>query len=87
MEQIAQRGLAGLRSLAELSSEWNGPNSTVPDEAAKSIVFVMLSSQPWVTPCNDGSIQLEWHEQGWDIEFVVSPDGTIDGMSDRAEIA
>ena len=29
-------------------------------------------------PCSDGGIQLEIHRDGFDIEIVVGPDGTIE---------
>lgn len=30
-----------------------------------------------VVPCNDGGIQLEVHQDSFDIEVVISPDGKI----------
>lgn len=43
----------------------------------KAVAFALLlapeisSYTPALVPCSDGSVQVEWHAEGWDVELWV----------------
>jgi hypothetical protein len=61
--------------LSSLSSDWDGDNASQITTAA--IVAVARFS---IVPCHNGGIQLEVHQDGYDIEIDIGPDGKIKGL-------
>jgi hypothetical protein len=72
----AQRGLAGVEAIRNLERDWDSYGANPPTVKALEIATMLISHPPWVVPCNDGGIQLEWHESGVDFEIVIQADGT-----------
>jgi len=32
---------------------------------------------PFICPCSNGGVQLEWHRNGYDLEMEILPDGSM----------
>ena len=67
-----------LRDLAALRRGWNGPNSGPISLGMAAYVRSVLKSVmsyhsplPSFVPANGGSVQLEWHRNGLDIELMI----------------
>ena len=75
----AQRGEAGIEAIGKLSQNWDSYGAPPITEAAlkvgREVIKMLRESEPFVTPCSNGGIQLEWHERGIDLEFTFGPDG------------
>lgn len=66
-----------LGRLAGLPANWDGEGSKSVSFTALQIAEAMIRP-PQIVPCSDGGVQLEWHENGYDIELVLGPHGTVD---------
>jgi hypothetical protein len=69
-----------------LGAGWDGPNSVpiskVAVNTAQTILEPVLASAeyqnaPFIVPCSDGSLQLEWHTVDTEIELHVDVDGSL----------
>ncbi len=60
------------RQLRELQPGWDGYVAPAISESAISTVEHFAT-----VPCSDGGIQIEIHQDGYDIEIVIAPDGSI----------
>lgn len=89
------RKLRRLEELGRLEAGWDGAGSRPPDPPAlvAAVALVRLFSAwatlrpvcpPQIVPVAGGGLQLEWHEQGLDLEVVVGLDGGISGSLARA---
>lgn len=72
------RILVDLWRLLQLQPNWDSYGArTIRLSCAARALFVYLSlraaSCPWVVPTNDGGIQLEWHQNGEDLEIEIRP--------------
>jgi hypothetical protein len=84
--QVAQ----SLKRLVELPANWDFQGATpVSIEAVASVIHllnrVMLRTTipPTLVPGRDGSLQLEWHDRGIDLEVEIKGDGTTSiGLDD-----
>jgi hypothetical protein len=82
-----------LDRLAELGPDWDsygaGPITAEAIATGRRIVSLLSLvslvapdlSEPFVCPCNDGGLQLEWHEGGVDVEIYVGHDGHLTGWA------
>lgn len=70
-ERIALIGL--------LPANWDGYGAPRIEERAlflaRSLAEVITAHPPQVVAGGSGSVQLEWHQNGLDVELCVSPDG------------
>ena len=71
--------------LRNLPQGWNGPDSPAVSEAALKTASVVLSTPGHAVPAHNGGIQIEWHEQGIDFEFVIAPDGREEEAAPEAK--
>lgn len=55
----------------------NDINDAALEHAEQFVAYAVERgvSRPAVVPCPDGSAQLEWHQDGIDVEVVVGNDG------------
>jgi hypothetical protein len=69
-----------------LRAGWDGPNSAAISKAAvitaQGILEPVLASTeyqnaPFIVPCSDGSLQLEWHTADTEIELHVDVTGAL----------
>ena len=37
--------------------------------------------EPFICPCSNGGLQLEWHRNGYDLEIEISPEGQVSEVS------
>lgn len=78
----AQRGLAGLLAVQSLEPGWDSYDAPVITgaalDAAKRFMAMLRESSPFVVPCSDGGLQLEWHQDGFDVEIEITPEGIVD---------
>lgn len=78
--------LTKIRALSQLKSGWDSYGGVPPssETCARAIELLSMLSQelsdvrarmtkPFVAPCSDGSIQLEWEEEGKELHLVISP--------------
>lgn len=77
-----QAVLNRLRSISELTDDWDGYGSPAPERqtliAALEVLRQFMPTSvatPAVAPTTVGGVQFEWHQGGWDIEVEVLPDG------------
>jgi hypothetical protein len=86
--------LARLEEIANLDENWDSYHALPPAEAAISTtraLVQMLSAwhtvnpqfAPQFCPTVDGGVQIEWHEQGYNLEITIEPDGRIGGWLNR----
>ena len=69
-----------VEQLAAMEAGWHDGDGEAMDPAtlAKAAEMALLAApaipsyRPWLVPCFDGSIQVEWHAEGWDVELTVS---------------
>lgn len=69
MEQLAW--------MRHLPANWDSYGACMIDRGAinkaQEILAALLNREQWVAvPCHDGSVQLELHADGYDIEITVS---------------
>jgi len=71
--------------LLNLPLEWDGYKaSRISQRAVETTILLLLDcapedmAAPHMVPVNNGGVQLEWHEQGIDLEIEVSPSGMIE---------
>lgn len=62
--------------LRTLERDWGSQGAPPISARALEIATMLISNPPWVTPCSDDGVQLEWHQSGVDFEIVIKPDGT-----------
>jgi hypothetical protein len=67
--------LRRLTDLYELQDGWDSYGGKKPDITALLIAQTMTSREPTINPSGDGSVLLEWHEDGFDLEVWISPSG------------
>lgn len=77
MSRIAT--LQAIDDLRKLEPNWDSYGAVVIEQkcidAAKLFVNDLVSmSLPQVVPTNIGGVQLEWHENGLDIECSIEPE-------------
>ncbi|GAA2696389.1 hypothetical protein [Actinoplanes palleronii] len=81
--------MARLDELAALEPGWidDAPAPTQEGvEATRQVLAVVRGLTlmyptrlaPQVMPMTDGGTQIEWHEQGWDVEIEISATGRIE---------
>lgn len=80
--QQDQEVIDRLRSISELTDDWDGYGSPAPEPqtliAALEVLRQFMPTSvatPAVAPTTAGGVQFEWHQGGWDIEVEVLPDG------------
>jgi len=65
-----------LAEMRHLFPNWDSYGAKMIDRAAiakaQELLPTLLRGDWWAVPCNDGSVQLELHEGGFDIEIHVS---------------
>ncbi len=74
-----------LIELSLLENNWNSYGGKPITKLALVRADLLLKAlqaiqavEPFICPCNDGGIQLEWHRNGFDIEIEIAPDGTAE---------
>lgn len=72
----AERGDQAIDNLMKLERGWDSYNGAPITVAARRTARHLITVAPYVVPCSDGGIQLEWHEEGVDFEVCIKPDGT-----------
>lgn len=73
------RARATLDRLADLKANWDSYGAPALSSAALKVARTMLDA-PQVVPTPGGGIQLEWHQDGLDIEIVI-PAGVANDTS------
>ena len=73
---MAEKGIKGIVEISELEPNWDNEGAPAASAMSLEIARIMLNS-PWVVPCFDGGVELEWCEQGWDICIDISPEGKL----------
>lgn len=83
-----------INELLLLEPDWDSygglPTSEVAARKAIRIVSGIVAQSarlPAIVPVNDGGIQLEWHNNGWDVEIEVHPDGAVSTFIDNGSIS
>jgi len=70
-----------LDSLRKLPHGWNSYNAAPITEAAitsaERLIDMLRTSLPAIVPRSCGGIQIEWHEQGMNVEIEIDADGTV----------
>jgi hypothetical protein len=68
--------------LRELKDDWDSYGALAPTEDAicfaERVANVLHDVPGQAVPCVNGGVQLEWHADGIEIEFVVTPEGTFE---------
>lgn len=85
--------LSCFRELLLLSEGWDSYDAYIITDAAIAGAAEMLvrlqlpleTSPPSVVPGSSGSVQLEWHEAGVDVEIHVSPTGDVTAFLSDAD--
>jgi hypothetical protein len=60
------------KQLARLAPGWDGEGGKIISIQAMETVGNFAT-----VPCSDGGIQLEIHQDGWDLEIEIAPTGKI----------
>lgn len=67
----------------DLRPGWNGHHAPTPSFDAVMAILGALSNlpadviPPLVMPTAEGGAQLEWHQDGWNVEVVADPAGSL----------
>ena len=71
-----------LDKLRELKDDWDNDGAPAPTadaiDAAERILNMLREVPGQAVPMIDGGVQIEWHARGFDIEFVITPEGTFE---------
>lgn len=78
-----QISLKRLTMVASLPNQWAGPLSRSIDHQSISRAFRIIAEVvpdvaryvPQIVPTVDGGLQLEWHQDGFDLEIEIAPTG------------
>lgn len=75
--------MQGLADLLTLPANWDTYGAlpielSVVNQASQlmSEILELEDPAPWVVPMSNGGIQLEWHENGADLEIEIEPEGS-----------
>ena len=74
-----------LASLAELPDGWDSYGGRKPDQTALLIARTITSRVPSINPSGDGSVVLEWHEDGFDLEIWIEAGASHDRIFTHGE--
>jgi hypothetical protein len=73
-----------LEELRKLESNWDSYGGKPITELALEKTDLLLKAllgiqavEPFVCPCSNGGIQLEWHRNGYTLEIEISPEGEV----------
>lgn len=73
-----------LEELSKLGNNWDSYGSEPITKAALDKAQLLLGAlsgiqaiEPFVCPCSNGGLQLEWHRNGYDLEIEISPNGEV----------
>ena len=74
-----------IEDILNLPENWDSYGSEKISLAAAATALAILKvladkKKPWIVPCSDGGIQLEWHYDGLDLEIKINPDGETAGI-------
>lgn len=79
-----------INKLLSLNPGWDTygglPASEAAARKAVNIISRLISQAarpPAIVPVSDGGVQLEWHNNNWDVEIEVHPDGNISTFVDN----
>jgi len=79
-----------INQFLSLDTNWDTyggkPTTEVAARKAMNIITSLLSEgarAPAVVPVNNGGVQIEWHNGGWDVEIEVHPDGSVSTFIDN----
>jgi hypothetical protein len=71
-----------LDKLREMKDDWDDDGALAPTEeavdAAERILNMLRDVPGAAVPMTNGGVQIEWHARGFDIEFVLTPEGTLE---------
>ena len=67
---------ARLRELEALETGWDGHDGKPITEAALKAVGMFLE-HPFIGPLSYGGLQIEWHQDGWEVEVEFDDQGEI----------
>lgn len=78
--------MRGLADLLTLPANWDTYGAApielkVVNQASQLMKGILDADDPppWVVPMSNGGIQLEWHENGADLEIEIEPKGIAHG--------
>lgn len=78
--------MRGLADLLTLPVNWDTYGAPPIEWIVAKQAFQLMSDildvedpAPWVVPMSNGGIQLEWHENGSDLEIEIEPEGIAHG--------
>ena len=73
---MTNRAMQQLAEMRHLFPNWDSYGAKMIDRAAIAKAQELLPTLPpgewWAVPCSDGSVQLELHAGGFDIEIHIS---------------
>ena len=85
--------IARLNALLRLPQNWNSYGSLpiTPATVRRAVQFIarafpLQAPAPAIVPTPGGGIQLEWHQDGLDLEIELLPDGIECSAGDRDEV-
>lgn len=80
--------LKGLFRVKKLSDNWDGegsprPNTIALDSASELLVSLPFEDlpTPFVSPTSLGGVQLEWTQNGRELEIEILPDGSMEFLT------
>ena len=75
-----------VRRLTKLKPGWDGYHGVPAVQSIAEVADIMTLSNASISPMSGGGIQLEWHENGYDIEVAIYEDGTMDATWEKRSV-
>jgi hypothetical protein len=76
-----------LKNLQKLEKNWDSYGAEPIHEFALAEADTLFKcfkalgvKEPQAVPTNEGGVQLEWHEGGYDLEIVISSEGKVNDV-------
>lgn len=73
-----------LEELSLLTDNWDSYGGKPITQFALAEAELLLDAleriqavEPFICPCSNGGLQLEWHRNGYDLEIEISPEGEV----------
>jgi hypothetical protein len=71
-----------LDKLRVLKDDWDNDGALAPTadaiDVAERLLNMLREVPGQAVPMTDGGVQIEWHASGFDVEFVITPEGTME---------
>lgn len=88
LNELQTKTMKGLLRVNMLADNWDGEGSPRPSHIARYLAAELLRSlilegmpTAFVSPTSMGGVQLEWTQNGRELEIEILPDGTLEFLT------